>query len=168
MESHDRHECHERERYLHEEDRSPAEQLGQDAACARPERRPENARSDPDACRTGDATRRRGKEIESSDDDERCPDRLDAARGNEHLERPCKPTRERCPRKDENATDERWAWPAPGYESGRHGNEREHEVEGGENPGNRRDPHIEPPEYLGKRERDNRRIRQREPDGETK
>ena len=115
----------------------------------------------------GRATRRLGEEIESGDDDERCPDRLDAARGNEHLERPCKPAGKRRGREDESAGEERWAWPAPGYKSGRYGDEREHEVERGENPGNRRDPHVETPEDLGKRKRDDRGVREREPDGET-
>ena len=88
MERQDRHERHERERHLHEEDRLPAEQLRQDAARARPERRAEDAGGNPDARRARSATRSLGEQVESGDDEERRPDRLDAARGNEQLERP--------------------------------------------------------------------------------
>ena len=113
------------------------------------------------------ATRRLGKKIESGDDDERCPDRLDAARGDEQLERRRKPAGQRRGREDHGAGEERSAWPTPGHQRGGHGDEREHEVEGRENPGNRRDPHVEASENLGQRERDDRGVRQREPDGET-
>ena len=40
---------------------------------------------------------------------------------------------------------------------------REHEVEGGEHPRHRRDADVELPEDLRKRERDDRRVREREP-----
>ena len=166
-ESRERRKRHESERHLHEEDRPPAEQLGQDAARARPERRAEDARCHPDARRARTATRRLGKEIERGDDDERRSDRLDAARGDEQLERPREPAGKRRRREDDRAGDERSPWPAPGQQRGGHRDEREHEVEGREHPGNRRDPDVEAPENLGKRERDDRRVREREPDGET-
>ena len=148
-ERHERYERRKRERHLHEEDRSPAEQLGQDAAGARPERGAENARGHPDARRASDAARRLGKEIESGDDEERCPDSLDTARGDEQLERRRKPAGERRRGEDHRTGEERSPWPAAGNQRGRHGDEREHEVEGGENPGNRRDPDVEAPRISG-------------------
>ena len=155
----------ESERYLHEEDRPPAEQLGQDAARARPERRAEDARRYPDACRARTAPRRLGQEIERGDDDERCSDRLDAARCDEHLERPCEPAGQGRGREDQRAGDECPAWAAPGQQRGRNRDKREHEVEGREHPGNGRDPDVEASEDLRQRERDDRGVREREPDG---
>ena len=164
-ESRERHKRHESERHLHEEDRPPAEQLGQDAARPRPERRPENARCHPDARRVRTAARRLGKQVERGDDDERRSDRLDTARGDEQLERPCEPAGKRRRREDHRTGDEGLTWPAPGQQRSGHGDKCEHQVEGREHPGNRRDPDVELSQNLGQRERDDRRVREREPDG---
>ena len=79
----------------------------------------------------------------------------------------CKPAGQRRSREDECAGEERSAWPAPREQRSGHGDEREHEVEGRENPGDRRDPDVEASENLGQRERDDRGVREREPDGKT-
>ena len=132
-----------------------------------PERRAEDAGGDPDARRASAAARRLGQKVKSGDDDERRTDGLNAARGDEHLERGCQPACQRRSGKEHCARKECSAWQAPSQQRSRHGDEREHEVEGREHPGNRRDPDVEAPENLGERKRDDGGVRQREPDGKT-
>ena len=110
----------------------------------RAERGAEHARRDPDpqrrARRSPSVLR---EEVERGRDEERGADRLDAARADEHVERRREPAGERRRREDEDAGDERLARPAPRHVRRRHGDEREHEVEGRENPRDRRDPDVE-------------------------
>ena len=98
---------HERDRHLREEDRLPAEELREDPSRGRPERRAEHARGDPDAQRALVAALDLREEVERRGDDQRRADRLDAARGDEHLERRSEPARERRAREDDDADDER-------------------------------------------------------------
>ena len=151
---------------MREEDRLPSEKLREDAADRGAEGRPEHAGGDPDAQRTLLALELR-EEVERRRDHQGRPDRLHAARADEHLERRCEPAHERRRREHDAPDHERLAGPSPSDVRGRHGEHRKYEVERGEHPGDRRDRHVELAEDLGEREGDDRGVGERETHGHT-
>ena len=77
------------------------------------------------------------------------------------------PQSERGCREDQGSRDEDCARCSSGDEGSRQRNQSEREVERRQHPGNGGDVDVELPKHVGKRERDDRRIGEREPDRET-
>ena len=105
------------------------------------------------------------EEVERRRDDERRADRLHAARADEHLEGRRETAGERRSGEHDAPGHERLARAPPRDVRGGHGEQREDEVERREHPGDRRDRDVELAEDLRERERDDRGVREREPDG---
>ncbi len=104
------------------------------------------------------------EEVERGRDEQRGADRLDAAGADEDVEGRREAAGERRSAEHEDAGGVGLARTSARDVCGRNGDHGEHEIERREHPRDRRDRHIELPEDLGERERDDRRVRERESD----
>ena len=106
------------------------------------------------------------EQVERGRHDQRRPDRLDAARADEHLERWREPAHERRAREDDDPNHESVPRASPGDVRSGNRDDGEHEVERREHPRHRRDRNVEVAEDLRERERDDRGVGEGEPDPE--
>ena len=151
-------------RHLREEDRLPAEELRQDPAGGRAERRAEHAAATQTRSARSSSAADLREEVERGRD-ERAPRRPPARTARRRARRTRARARTRAtPGEDDDAAANasrgrrRETYAAGTATSG------EHEVEGREHPGDGRDRDVELAEDLRQRERDDRGVREREPD----
>ena len=152
---------------LHEEDRFPAERLGEDPSEQRGRARHRRCPPRPTRVRRDRRFRPSRQETERCRDEQRCADRLCDACADQDFEGRRKPASEGGGSEDQRPRREDRAWRSAGNEGGGQRDEREREVEGRQHPGDGGDVDVELAEHVGKRERDDRRIGERKPDRET-
>ena len=163
-----RDESDENDRRLDEEDRLPAEQLSQDAADGRPKRGADDSGKRPDPRSARIRSGGLAEEVERGTHHGRPRNALDRATRDEHTERGREAARERGSNEHDDPESEDVRGPAAREESGRQRRESEREVEGGENPGERRDLDVVASEDVRQRDRDDRGVGQDDADRDGK
>ena len=152
------------ERHLEQEDRLPGDELGQQAADAWAERRPERARGGPDRRGPALGADPGGQQLERRADAGRAPRRLHAA-GGEQEPRSSRRARRRGSRARTRSS--RRPPPGPRPSAGRAcaagtAVDRQNEVEADQHPGDRGDRDVELAVDVGERENDDRRVGEHE------
>ena len=152
------------DRQLNEEDRLPAQELGEQAAGGGADREADDSRRSPHGRRVAVGAARAREQLDRGGDHRRAAERLHAARCDQNADRGRHGADERCAREQhETRRPDPWSH-APREPRGGQDRERQHQVERRQDPRDAEHGRIELPQDVGQRQRHDRRVGEHEPD----
>ena len=152
------------DRRLHEEDRPPVEELGEDSSQSGSDGYADRPRPGPDGGASMHGAGQRTQDRKGTGEEERCAEPLDAAKGEQRLQVPGKPAADRGAEEEREAAGRLEAREAARDRDQRQRGDRDHQVVGRDHPRDADDRGAEVRVQLRQREDDDRRVRERDGD----